>query len=141
MGGFAVLDEAVIATATGAAGNIIAYMLEGRMDALRAQIARMFRHGTEQERSVALRTLEDDAIALNQQRVSETDLTGRWSSLLLSYLTAHPEAGGVVRVFASTPVADKTTNIGSQHNYGSGPFIGGDNYGNITFEGTGNFNG
>ena len=78
--------------------------------------------------------LEDDATSLTQQRASETDLTGRWTSLLLSYLTTHPEARGDIEAFSSTPVMNKTMNIGSQHNYGSGPFIGGDNYGNMNFK-------
>jgi hypothetical protein len=129
------LDEVATAIATGAAGNIIAYMLNGRVDALRVQIARIFRHGTEQERSVVLRTLEDDAVALTQQEASKTALTGRWTGLLLSYLTAHPEARGDIEAFASVSGIHKTMNIGSQHNHGSGPFIGGDNYGNITFKG------
>jgi hypothetical protein len=128
------LDEVVTAIATGAAGNIIAYMLNGRVDALRAQVARMFRHGTEQERSVILRTLEADAVTLTKQRVSEADLTGRWTSLLLSYLTVHPEAREDIEAFASTQVINKTMNIASQHNYGSGPFIGGDNYGTMNFK-------
>jgi hypothetical protein len=127
------LDEVATAIATGAAGNIIAYMLNGQVDALRAQVVRIFRHGTEQERYVALRTLEDDTVALTQKRTSETDVTGRWISLLLSYLTAHPKARGDIKAFASAPVV-KTMNIGSQHNHGSGPFIGGDNYGNMTFK-------
>jgi hypothetical protein len=125
------LDEVAIAIATGAAGNIIAYMLNNRVDALRAQVTRMFRHGTEQERAQALRALEDDAAALTQQGASETALTRRWISLLLSYLTAHPEARGDIEGFAASTVGNKTMNIGSQHNHGSGTFIGGDNYGNI----------
>ena len=129
------LDEVATAIATGAAGNIIAYMFNGRVDALRVQLARIFRHGTEQERSTALRTLEDDAVALTQHEASKADLTGRWTSFLLAYLTAHPEARGDIEAFASAPVINKTMNIGSQHNHGPGPFIGGDNYGNMTFEG------
>ena len=129
------LDEVVTAIATGAAGNIIAYMLNGRVDALRAQVARMFRHGTEQERYVILRTLEADTVALTKQRVSEADLTRRWTGLLLSYLAVHPESRGDIEAFASTQVINKTMNIASQHNYGSGPFIGGDNYGEMTFKG------
>ena len=81
-----------------------------------------------------LRALEKDAVALTQQGASKTDVTGRWSSLLLSYLSAHPEARGDIEAFAYAPVISKTTNIGSQHNHGSGPFIGGDNYGNMTFQ-------
>jgi hypothetical protein len=128
------LDELATAIATGAAGNMIAYMFNGRVDALRAQVARMFRHGTEHERSAALRTLEDDTIALAQRRASKADLTARWASLLLSYLTVHPEARGDIEAFASTPVINKTMSVGSQHNYGSGTFIGGDNYGNMNFK-------
>jgi hypothetical protein len=135
------LDEVAIAIATGAAGNIVAYMLNGRVDALRAQVARIFRHGTEQERSAALRTLKEDAVALTQQGASKTDVTGRWTSLLLSYLAAHPEAQGEIKAFASAPIINKTMNIGSQHNHGSGPFIGGDNYGDMTFRGEGNSSG
>jgi hypothetical protein len=128
------LDEVATAIATGAAGNIIAYMLNGQVDALRAQVVRIFRHGTDQERFVALRTLENDAAALTQKRASEADLTGRWTSLLLTYLTAHPEARGDIKAFATVPIVNKTMNVGSQHNHGSGPFIGGDNYGNMTFK-------
>jgi hypothetical protein len=131
------LDEAAIAIATGAAGNIIAYMLNGRVDALRVRLARIFRYGTDQERAAALRTLEDDAVALTQREISNTDLTGRWTSLLLSYITAHPEARGDIEALASAPIINKTVNIGSQHNHGSGPFISGDNYGSMTFEGQG----
>ena len=129
------LDEVATAIATGAAGNIIAYMLNGQVDALRGQVARIFRHGTEPERSAVLHALKDDAVALTHQEASKTDITGRWSSILLSYLTAHPEARGDIEAFASAPVINKTMNIGSQHNHGSGPFIGGDNYGNMTFKG------
>ena len=85
------LEEIATEIATGAAGNIIAYMLNGRVDALRAQVAQILRHGTEQERTAVLRTLDDDAIALAQQGASKTDLTERWTSLLISYLVAiHP---------------------------------------------------
>src|ERR1700728_180903 len=101
------LDEVATAIATGAAGNIIAYMLNGQVDALRAQVVRIFRHGTEQERSMLFHTLEGDAVALTQRTASETDLTGRWTGLLFSYLAAHPEACGDIKAFASSPVANK----------------------------------
>ena len=129
------LDEVTIAIASGAAGNIVAYMFYGRVDALRVRFARIFRHGTEQEQAAALHTLEDNAVALTQREVPQADLTGRWTSFLLSYLTAHPEARGDIEAFASAPVVNKTMNIGSQHNHGSGTFIGGDNYGDMTFKG------
>ena len=125
------LDEVAIAISTGAAGNIVAYMLNGQVDRLREQVARIFRHSTEQERSAALRALEDHAVSLAEQKVSKADLTRQWSNSLLSYLTAHPEALGDIESFASSPVAGKTVNIGSQNNTGSGLFIGRDNNGTI----------
>jgi hypothetical protein len=135
------LDEVAMAISTGAAGNIVAYMLNDQMDALHAQVARMFRHGTGQERSAALRTLEDDAVALTQQKSSKADLTSQWSNYLFSYLTAHPEARGDIESFSSSPVTSKTTNIGSLNHYGSGPQIAGDYIGNMTINGKGNLNG
>jgi len=134
-------DEVATAVATGAAGNIVAYMLNGRIDALRGQVARIFRHGTEQERSAVLHTLKVDAVALAEQRASKTDVNERWTSLLLSYLSTHPEARGDIETLASAPGINETMNIGSQHNHGSGPFIGGDNYGKMTFKAGGNSGG
>lgn len=58
------------------------------MDALRSQVAKMFRHGTEQERATALRALQDDAAALTQKKASEADVTQQWKGSLLTYLTA-----------------------------------------------------
>jgi hypothetical protein len=127
------LDEVVTTIATGAASNIVAYMLNGRVDALRAQVARLFRHGTGQEQALVLRALENDAAALTQQGASKAAVTERWIGFLLSYLTVHPEARGDIEAFVSSRVVNKTTNIGSQHNHGSGTFIGGDNYGDLNF--------
>lgn len=124
------LEEVAITISTGAAGNIVAYMLSGRMDALRVQVTKMFRHGTEQERSAALRALEGDAVALTQKEASEADVTQQWRDFLLSYLTAHPEAHAEIASFASMPSARKTVIIGSQTFHAPGSF-GGDNNGTI----------
>jgi hypothetical protein len=124
------IEDVAMAISTGAAGNIVAYMLNGRVDALRAQVTKMFQHGTEQERLAVLRTLENDADALTQKKASEADVTQQWSNSLLSYLAAHPEAHEDIASFASSPVTRKTVNIGSQNFYGSGSF-GGDNIGTI----------
>lgn len=127
------LDDIAIAISTGAAGNMVAYMFNGQIDALRDHVARMFRHGTEQERTTALRTLEDDAVTVAQQAISGADLTRQWSNTLLSYLNAHPEARRDIQSFASSPVTNRTTSIGSLNHYGSGPQIAGDCHGNMTF--------
>jgi hypothetical protein len=124
------LEEVAMAISTGAAANIVAYMLNGPTDALRAQITKMFRHGTEQERSAVLRAVEDDAAALTQKEASEAHVTRQWRDFLLSYLTAHPEALEDIASFASSQVTRKTVIIGSQTFHGSGSF-GGDNNGTI----------
>jgi hypothetical protein len=129
------LDEVTTAIATGAAGNVIAYMLNGRVDALRTQVAGMFRHGTPQERTTVLRGLDEDARALKREEVSRADLTERWINLLASYLAQHPEARSDIEAFSSLHTASRIINIGSQHNIGSGLFIGGDNHGDISLRG------
>jgi len=128
------IEDIAMAISTGAAGNIVAYMLNGRVDALRAQVTKMFRHGTEQERSAALRALEGDTAALTQKEASEAEVTQQWRDFLLSYLTAHPEAQEDIASFASAPTARKSVVIGSQTFYGSGSF-GGDNNGTINIKG------
>jgi hypothetical protein len=130
-----VIDEVTTTIATGAAGNIVAYMLSGQVDFLREQIKKMFRHGTEHERTEAIHALEGDALALAQHEVSKPDLAGRWTSLMLRYLAAHPEARSDIEALASRPASGKIVTIGSQNNYGGGAFIGGDNYGGITIRG------
>ena len=124
------LDDVAIAISTGAAGNIVAYMLSGQVDALRAQIRKIFRHGTERERAAVLRAVEDDTAALTQRNTSEAELTHQWGNSLLSYLTARPEAREDIESFAASRVTPKTVIIGSQTFLGSGSF-GGDNNGTI----------
>ncbi|MDX2693720.1 hypothetical protein PV416_09955 [Streptomyces ipomoeae] len=126
------LDEVAIAVATGAAGNVAAYLLQGQVDALRTRLSAIFRHGTEQQQSNALRTLDEDAAALAQQTTAPTDITSRWTGHLTAFLAAYPEAREDVEALASAAPSTKTVNIGSQHNHGSGTFIGGDNHGGIT---------
>lgn len=129
------IEDIAMAVSTGAAGNIVAYMLNGRVDALRAQVTKIFRHGTEQERSAALRTLDRDVDALSEHNVTRAELTNQWRDLLLSYLTAHPESRTDIESFTLSRDTDNTTSIGYQIHVGSGPQIGRDNYGSITFRG------
>ena len=114
------LDEVTTAIA---AGNVI------------AQVAGIFRHGTPQERATVLRGLDEDAMALKREEVSRADLTEHWVNLLASYLAQHPEARSDIEAFSSLHSASRIINIGSQHNIGSGLFIGGDNHGDISLRG------
>jgi hypothetical protein len=131
------LEDVAIAISTGAAGNIVAYMLNDQMDALRGHVAKIFRHGTGQERATALQTLERDAVALSGHNVTRAVLSNRWSNVLLSYLGDHPEARADIESFASSQAEFKTITIGVQNHYGSGPQIGGNNYGSMSFGGQG----
>jgi hypothetical protein len=131
------LDEVTTAIATGAAGNIIAHLLDGKLDSLRAQVARIFRHGTDEQQTAALQALDTDAAALARRTIAGSDLTERWADLLLSYLSAHPGAREDLEAFALAADTNEPMNIGSQNNYGAGPFIGRDNYGSMTFKSKG----
>lgn len=129
------IEDIAVAVSTGAAGNIVAYMLNGQVDALRGQVTKIFRHGTEQERSHALQALERDAVALGEHDATRAGLTNQWRDLLLSYLTAHPEAREEIESFASSSLSTAgTTKIKSMKHAGTGPQIVGPNFGNMTFE-------
>ncbi|MER6101122.1 hypothetical protein ABT115_01930 [Streptomyces sp. NPDC001832] len=126
-------DEAAVAIATGAASNVVAYLLQGRADALRARLDAVFQRGTAEQRSDALQALEGDSIALARHTVTEAEATARWTRFLTAFLAACPDARTDLEALASAaPPATRTINIGSQHNHGSGTFIGGDNHGGIT---------
>ncbi|GHH08840.1 hypothetical protein [Streptomyces rubradiris] len=130
------LDAAALAVATGAAGNVLAYLLQGQTDALRTRISAIFQRGTAREESVALRALEEHAEALEQRRVTQAEVTAQWSSLLTAFLTAYPETRADIEALRSSlPSGTKTVHIGSQHNHGRGTFIGGDNHGTIRVDG------
>lgn len=126
------IEDTAIAVSTGAAGNIVAYMLNGRVDALRNQIARIFRHGSDVEQSHALQALERDAAALLENAATRAALTNQWRGLLLSYLTDHPQARKEIESLASLN-APAATQIKSMKHTGKGPQIVGPNFGNMTF--------
>jgi hypothetical protein len=133
------LDAAAIAVATGAASNVVAYLLQGRADALRTRISAIFQRGTTQQQSDVLRALDEDAAALAQRTVAQADVTARWTGFLTAFLAACPEARADMEALGSAPSpGTKTVNIGSQHNHGTGSFIGGDNHGGINITGGGN---
>lgn len=132
------LDQVAIAIATGAAGNVIAYMLNGRVDALRAQVTHLFRRDSEQERAIVLQRLDDDVLALAKQTRSDAELTARWAAMFATLLETGHGAREELSNFAAAPVPGKTVHIGSQHNHGSGVFIGGDNHGGIEVSTDGN---
>ncbi|GHI05801.1 hypothetical protein AQI88_09810 [Streptomyces cellostaticus] len=130
------LDAAALAVATGAAGNVLAYLLQGQTDTLRTRISAIFQRGTAREESIALRALEEHAEALEQRRVTQAEVTAQWSSLLAAFLTAYPEARADIEALrSSVPSGMKTVHIGSQHNHGRGTFIGGDNHGTVRVDG------
>ncbi|MET8864034.1 hypothetical protein ABZW11_13865 [Nonomuraea sp. NPDC004580] len=122
-----------MAIITGAAGNLVAYMLNGQVDAVRSRIKRIFRGGTEEERSRSLRAAEEDSAALARRAASETDVRARWGVHLAAYLAEHPEVlPDLEDIAQSAPTAVEGMIVGEQHNHGSGTFIGRDNYGGIT---------
>jgi hypothetical protein len=127
------IEDAAIAISTGAAGNIVAYILNGRVDELRNHVIRIFRHGSDVERSHALQALGGDAVAGVENDATRVSLTNQWRNLLLSHLIAHPEAREEIESFASLNAAG-TMKIKSMKHTGTGPQIVGPNFGNMTFK-------
>ncbi|MFJ9950088.1 hypothetical protein [Kitasatospora sp. NPDC091207] len=126
------IDEVATAIATGAAGNVIAYLLNNQADTLRTRVVAIFRHGTEERRAEALTALDHDRAALAERRESETAVAERWAGRFAAHLGTHPEARDAVEALAAGPTSRV---IGAQHNHGSGVFVGGDNHGGITLTG------
>jgi hypothetical protein len=127
------LDPETTAIITGAAGNLVAYMLNGQVDAVRSWVGRIFRGGSKQEQATSLRAVDNDSNALARRAASEAEVKARWSVLLAGYLGEHPEIRSDIEAIAkSAPTATGTMNVGQQHNHSSGTFIGRDNYGDIT---------
>ena len=125
------IDETAAAIATGAAGNVVAYMLNGRADALREWCVRVFRHGTPHDQSEALEAVDDDASALTERRTSEAAVMARWTALLAAHLESHPEAVQDIGNLGPALRAIRVSVVGSQVNSGPGVFIAGDNHGGI----------
>jgi hypothetical protein len=125
------IEETAAAIATGAAGNIIAYMLNNKVDSLREWCGLAFRHGTAQEQSEALGALDQDTTALAEARTTEAEVLSRWITVLISYLEAHPEAAGDVGSLGGGWNGARISVVGSQTNSGSGTFIAGSSYGGI----------
>lgn len=119
-------DAETTAILTGAAGNIVAYMLSGRVDALRTWVVRIFRDGPDQ-----LHAIEGDTAALASHTLSVADAKARWAAMLAYYLAEHPEARAEIQAISAAPAVIRSMSVQQQHNHGSGTFVGGDNYGQI----------
>ncbi|WP_369224428.1 hypothetical protein AB5J52_26930 [Streptomyces sp. R39] len=115
---------------TGAASGVLSYLLQGQADALRTRISAIFRRGNPQEEAAALQVLDEHAAALARHGITERTVTDTWTELLATFLDAHPSARADIEELKTT-APTKSVNIGSQHNHGSGAFIGNDHYGDI----------
>ncbi|WP_406084521.1 hypothetical protein OHA01_08900 [Micromonospora zamorensis] len=125
------LDPTATAIITGAAGNIVAYILNDRIDELRSWVSQTFRRGTEDQRRASIEAVERDSAGLAHGQASEAEVKSRWTAMLAAYLTSHPEAKAEIGAMAAGGGIARSVRIGSQHNHGSGVFIGGDNFGGI----------
>ncbi|WP_327358500.1 hypothetical protein [Streptomyces sp. NBC_01304] len=120
-----------MAVSTGAASGVLSYLLQEQVGALRNRISAIFRrHGTAQEESTALQTLDEHTADLARREITERAITDTWAELFAAFLDAHPDARADIDELKKT-APTKTINIGSQHNHGSGAFIGSDHYGDI----------
>jgi hypothetical protein len=127
------IDETTMAIITGAVGNMIANVMKGRTDALREWASRTFRsskdsQGREEQTVMALVA---DSSALTNGSASESDIRMRWTALLAAWISTHPEALQEIAAMASYDTHVQHMTVGSQHNHGTGVFIGGNNYGGV----------
>lgn len=130
------IDAAALAIATGAASNVVAYLLQGHADAIRNRIAAIFRHGTEEEQITARDVLDEHSAALADRRFDEQNASAQWSALLSAFLATHPSAWSEIEALKASPLTlTNTVNIGAQHNHGDGTFINGNHHGDITVNG------
>ncbi|GLL05133.1 hypothetical protein [Dactylosporangium matsuzakiense] len=123
------LDEAAAAIVTGAAANIVSYMLNGRADALRDRVARIFR-SREDQQATSLRMIDSDSQALASGAASESDVRMRWGILLSSVLESNPELRAEIAAMAMESSGAPTSHVGYQINRG-GTFVNGVVYGGI----------
>lgn len=130
------IDQVAIATATAAAGNVIAYMLNGHVDVLKGKVAQLFRRSNEEDKVKVLKQLNDDSLALTRETRSEAELKSKWSAMFTALLAASPEICDELDSFANAPASGKAVSVGTQNNYGAGTFIGGDNHGDINVSGS-----
>ncbi len=133
--GLKMIDQIAIATATAAAGNVIAYMLNGHIDVLRGKIAQLFQRNNDEDETAILEQLDADALALSRRKLTKAELKAKWSAMFTALLASNPETCDELGAFANTPVENKSVNVGSQHNHGLGTFIAGDNHGDINMAG------
>src|SRR6266568_5130044 len=91
----------VMAVLTGAAGNIVAYLLNGRADAVKGWLTRVLRAATGEERASSLRALDQDAVAVASGQAVESELQAKWLATLAMFLAQHPEARPEVEALAA----------------------------------------
>ncbi|WP_143022175.1 hypothetical protein [Nonomuraea maritima] len=127
------LDPVVIAIITGAAGNVVAYMLNGEVDTLRAWARRIFGRGDQAASSAQVLAIEHDSAALTQGTMSKEEAKIRWKAIFETYLSEHPEVRPEIEALASSAVGGtEAMYVGTQRNEQDGIFIGRDNYGEIS---------
>lgn len=132
------LDPVVLAIITGAAGNVVAYMLNGEVDTLRAWIRRIFGRGDQTAGAAQILAIEQDAAALAQGAMSKEEAEVRWKAIFETYLSEHPEVRPEIEALASSEVRSaQGMHVGIQRNEQNGIFIGRDNYGRISQPGRG----
>ncbi|MFE4517215.1 hypothetical protein ACFRMQ_23820 [Kitasatospora sp. NPDC056783] len=136
------IDPALFAVTTGAGGSIVASMITGGTQAIRARIVELFHRGTSEEQASVEAAFDSDARRLAEwARAAENDtnftadlsraaerVSQEWARRFSDYVTAHPEARPRLEALA---MAATVSNSGNQHNTGPGAFINGNVAGGV----------
>jgi hypothetical protein len=124
-------DDATVAIATGAAGNMVAYLLSGQVDAARRWVARIFRQASKEGRIEAQKALDRDAASLGERSLTEAEAKSRWAMRIGGELSIHPNIRTDVAALAVVGAGAHSVHIESHHNEGSAPYVAGNNTGLI----------
>lgn len=122
----------LMAVATGAAGTLVAAIASSGAERVRLRVEHFFRRATPDQQRAAAQAVDDTAAQLaSPSSRAQTLATAAWAQLIAEYLAEHRDAINEVNELA-TP-APPTSKSWSQHNSGTGTFIGGDVHGDMTF--------
>ncbi|MDG4858779.1 hypothetical protein P8605_11555 [Streptomyces sp. T-3] len=124
-------EAELMATATGAAGTLVAAIATWGAENARAKVVRFFRRGGQDQQRAAVQAVDDTVARLASPDPGAQALSvSLWAQLFAQYLAEHREAAAELDEL--TAVGTAAVKVVNQHNTGAGTFIGGDVHGGIT---------
>lgn len=124
-------DYAAEAIAIGAAGNMVAQLMGGQVDAARQWVARIFRRASVDDQLEVQHALEQDATSLADGTLAQAEADSRWAMRFGAALRAHPDILAELTALSGVGAGAASIHIESHHNEGQAPYVAGNNNGLI----------